>query len=299
MTVSLVTRSIVAALAVGTGVSVASLGAQNTGHSVLARRYREGDSVHYAMDASNQGRTNTLRYSARADGAVRKDSLGRFIEDFEWSHLVRDGRDVPLAARAAVHQRLTLAPDFMMPPDIAHTDPRLVAPVLDLLTFYVDLWLAARMPLAHAGDHARVPRNTPNSWADGRVITFAEDAIDFDITLLSVDSAAGHARLQVRHVPPAATVVHFPASWMQTPLFDTPNNWVEVTKASDTSYVAGAGRETFDVEIDVRLSDGAIVAATMDNPVDLEERVCRDAALTTCDAPYRYRIFRRITLRAR
>ena len=86
---------------------------------------------------------------------------------------------------------------------------------------------------------------------------------------------------------------------MQAPLFDTPNNWVEVTKTTDTSYVAGLGRETFDVQIDVRLSDGSILAATMDNPVDVMERVCRDSALASCDAPHRYRILRRISLQAR
>jgi hypothetical protein len=279
--------------------AVAPVEAQGARPSLLARRYREGDSLHYVMDATNQGRSDTVRYSAWADGVVRRDSLGRFIEDFEWSRLIRNGRDVQLTAGPSVRQRLTLAPEFMLPPDVARADPRLVGPVLDLLTFYVDLWLSAKMPLARAGDHARVPRGTPNSWADGRYIIVGEDAIDFDITLTAVDSAAGRARIRVSHVPPATAAVRFPAGWMQLPLFDTPNNWIEVAKKSDTSYVAGAGRETFDVDIDVRLSDGAIVAATMDNPVDLIERVCRDAALAVCGEPYRYRIFRRILLRMR
>ena len=293
-------RAGIAALTIAASVALAPrLGAQSRGQSVLARRYREGDSLHYVMDASNQRRADVLTYSARADGVVRKDSLGRFIEDFEWSRLVLNGRDVPLASGTAkVRQRLTLAPEFMLPPDVAHADPRLIGPVLDLLTFYVDLWLSAKQPLTHAGDHARVPRGTPNSWADGRVVTLGEDAIDFDITLVSLDSTSGRAHLRVRHVPPATAVVRFPASWMEAPLFDTPNNWVEITKTSDTTYVGGVGRETFDDEIEVRLSDGAIVAATMDNPVDLEERVCRDAALKVCAASHRYRILRRITVRA-
>jgi hypothetical protein len=291
-------RACAAALALAAAAT--PLCAQGPGQALLARRYREGDSLHYVMNATNQGRTGTITYGARADGVVRKDSLGRIVEDFEWSHLVRDGHDVPLAAGTdAVRQQLTLSPGFMVPPNVARTDPRLVGPVLDLLTFYVDLWLAAKMPLAHAGDHAHLPRTAPNSWADGRVVILGADAIDFDITLVSLDSAAGRARLLVRHVPPAKAVVHFPASWMQVPLFDTPNNWVEVTKTSDTSYLAGAGRETFDVEIDVSLADGRIVAATMDNPVDLVERVCRDAALTVCAPPYRYRILRRIALHSR
>jgi hypothetical protein len=292
-------RTTLVALVVGIW-AVAPLAGQTGAPSLLARRYRLGDSLHFSMSASNQGRTQTVRYSADADGVVRKDSLGRFIEEFEWSHLVRDGAAVSLpAGTAAVRQRLTLAPEFMLPPDVAHADPRLVGPVLDLLTFYVDLWLSAKTALARAGDHARVPANTTNSWADGHYVILGEDAIDFEMTLLSIDSAVGRARLQVRHVPPARTIVRAPASWMQAPLFDTPNNWVEVTKTTDTSYVAGIGRETFDVQIDVRLSDGSILAATMDNPVDVMERVCRDSALASCDAPHRYRILRRISLQAR
>jgi hypothetical protein len=267
---------------------------------LLARRYRLGDSLHYVMDASNQGRAQTIRYSAHADGVVANDSLGRFVEDLEWSHFVRDGAAVSLSAGAvAVHQRVSLAPDVMLAPDVAHADPRLIGPVLDLLTFYVDLWLSAKMPLARPGDRARFPRNTTNSWADGRSVILGEDAVDFEMTLLSIDSTNGRAKLQVRHVPPATAVVHPPAAWMQVPLYDTPNNWVEIAKSADTSYVAGVGRETFDVQIDVRLADGSILAATMDNPVDVLERVCRDPALMSCSAARRYQILRRISLRAR
>jgi hypothetical protein len=292
-------RSALAAIVIGAGAA-RPLAAQAGGPSLLARRYQLGDSLHYAMDASNQDRTQTIRYSARADGVVAKDSLGRFVEDLEWSHFVRDGAAVALpAGTAAVHQRLTLAPDVMLAPDVAHADPRLIGPVLDLFTFYVDLWLSAKMPLVHAGDHAHLPRNTTNSWADGRYVILGEDAIDFEMTLLSVDSAAGRAKLQVRHVPPVTAVVHAPVAWMQAPLFETPNNWVEIHKAADTSYVAAVGRESFDVQIDVRLTDGSILGATMDNPVDVVERVCRDAALASCGEPRRYRILRRIALQAR
>jgi hypothetical protein len=47
-------------------------------------------------------------------------------------------------------------------------------------------------------------------------------------------------------------------------------------------YVAAVGRETFDVQLVVSLVDGRIVSATMDNPVDVLERTCSDAALTSC-----------------
>ena len=300
MTASLLSRANAVVLAVAVAATAMPLAAQDGGQSPLLRRYREGDSLHYVMEASNQDRTSLLRYSARADGVVRRDSLGRLVEELDWSHLVRNGQEIPLGAgTAAVRQRLTLSPSFMLPPDLARADRRLAPPMLDFFTFYVDLWLAVKSQLAHPGDHARIPRNSANSWADGRVVILGEDAIDFDLTLVSIDSAAGRARLMVRHVPPAVAVVRFPASWMQAPLFDTPNNWVQVTKTSDTSYQAGVGRETFDDEIDVSLADGRILAATMDNPVDLIERACRDAALADCAPPDRSRIVRRITIRER
>ena len=277
-----------------------ALRAQRPSPSIIVRRYRLGDSLHYVMSGSHEDRTGTVTYSARADGRVAKDSLGRYVEEFQWSELVRDGRQLTLPLDTnAVRQRLTLLPDAILPPVLGRVDPRLIGPFLDLYTFYADLWLATKMSLIRPGDHAYVPRKVPNSWADGRIVMLGEDAVDFDLMLMAVDSAAGRARLEVRHVPPAAPVVRLPATWMKTPVSDVPNNWVQVTRVSDSSFVAAVGRESFDVVLDVRLDDGAIEAATMDNPVDVVERVCGDVALTVCNAPSRYRIHRRITLRSR
>jgi hypothetical protein len=265
---------------------------------LFARRYVAGEELHYVMEATNENRQHLLRYHAQADGVVGRDSLGRFVEQFEWSHLVRNDTVVNLLpGSAAVRQRLTLAPEYMIPLDIRAAHPRLVGPVLDLLTFYVDLWMAAKLPLAHAGDHFAFPGSGSSSWADGRILIIGEDAIDFDVTLTAVDSAGGMAKLTVRHVPPAQARVHLPADWMKVAAYDSPNNWVEVTRTPDGGYVASIGRETFDVTLTVNLNDGRLLSADMDNPVDVLERVCSDSALSTCGEPVRYRIFRRIALR--
>jgi len=52
------------------------------------------------------------------------------------------------------------------------------------------------------------------------------------------------------------------------------------------------------VEIKLGLDTGRILSATMDNPVDVMERVCDDAALTVCGNPERYSIRRQIALKA-
>jgi hypothetical protein len=264
----------------------------------LSRRYREGERFSYAMTAVNQDRVKTLRYTATASVVVQRGEHG-FAEEVDWSDLVVNDRAVALPKGAAVHQQLSLAPDSHCPmPDLAHLHPQLMGPVLDLMTFYVDLWLAIKDGrLKRAGDHMLFPHGTANSWADGSYVTLGEDAIDFDITLTAVDRMAGVATLLVRHVPPANPVIRLPADWMRQPVADTANNWVQVQRSSDgKAFDAAVGKETFDVELQVSLADGRILRATMDNIVDVLERRCRDGALDDPGQPVRYRIHRQIAI---
>jgi hypothetical protein len=98
-------------------------------------------------------------------------------------------------------------------------------------------------------------------------VILGEDSIDFDLTLkeLNFDPGrhpAGAARSSVAAESEAAR------PWMQTPVADTPNNWIDVKgKNNDGKYVAAVGKETFDVEIKTSLKDGKILSATTDNLV--------------------------------
>jgi hypothetical protein len=152
--------------------------------------------------------------------------------------------------------------------------------------------------LVHAGDHAYVHYGASNSWADGTRVVLGQDSIDFEVFLESIDRASQVATLVVRHVPPQEPQVRLPARWMTAPVGASQNNWVQVEKTPDGKYTAGVGQETFDVEIKLDLATGRILSATMDNPVDVMERVCSDNALTACGDPERYRIRRQITLHA-
>jgi hypothetical protein len=82
---------------------------------------------------------------------------------------------------------------------------------------------------------------------------------------------------------------------MDKPLFATPNNWFQVQKDGD-NYDAGAGRETFDDELVLSLADGHIISATQNNPVEEDDRICKDQALADCSAPKRTDILRQLTL---
>jgi len=262
----------------------------------LHRQYREGDKLAYHMKGTNE----TWRYEIDAEGVVKKDGAGRFFEEYQWTDMQSGGQPMALAVTAAEYrQRLTLDPaEPPSLPDLRNVDPKMIGPITDLMTFYADLWLANRLgALKKPGDHFYF-RNPmpPSSWADGTYVQVGEDAIDFDMTLKTVDAGTGTAMLEVKHVPPHDSSLPLKAEWMKAPVGEGANNWIEVKKTADGKFEAGVGLEIFTVEITVSLSDGHIMSATMENPVTTIERVCEDEALTKCGDGKRHEILRKIEI---
>jgi len=267
----------------------------------LARHYQEGETIAYKMTGVNQGHQGTIRYEAHAEGVVKKAASGMFFEEFAWKDLHVNGQPFALSpASQELRESVSLAPGYPFTiPDLSKPQPILIGPITDLLAFYADAMLTMQQKdLVRAGDHVYVKNGTPNSWADGFHVIFGQDAIDFDITLQSVDQAAKIATVIVRHVPPAESQIKMPAAWMLAPVGASQNNWAEVEKGQDGKFTAAVGRETFEADLKVSLETGRIISATMDNPVDVLERGCDDAALTVCGSPVRYGIRRQITLDA-
>ena len=265
----------------------------------LVRHYREGEVLHYRMQGLNQGHLNTIRYRVRAEGVVKKNHSGIFVEELTWSDLRVNNNAIPLSpASQKFREGLSLSPQYRLSvPDLSRVQPILIGPITDLLTFYADALLAMNQPtLVHAGDHVYVKHGTPNSWADGNYFTLGQDSIDFDTTLTSINHADHTATLVVRHVPPSHPQIKLPAAWMQTPVSDSPNNWVQVEKMPNGKYAAEVGKETFTDEIKISTLTGKIVSASMDNPVLVLERVCSNSSLNNCSGPTRFQIRRQIAL---
>jgi hypothetical protein len=261
----------------------------------LLRRYREGQKLSYHMKGVNE----QWHYEIEADGIVTKDSAGVYTEQFGWSHLISDGQEVTLPATSMdFRQRVTLDPaGRSILPDLRLVDPRLVGPMTDFMTFYVDLWLAVKTgKLTRAGDHFYVKRSTPASWADEKYVFIGESSIDFDLSLDELNPSNKVATLSVRHVPPQASEIKTPADWMRKPVADTPNNWVMVRKTGNGKFLAAVGKETFEVKVLVDLTDGKISSASMDNRVETIERECTDAALTDCGEFKPHSIHRQIEI---
>lgn len=272
---------------------------------LLSRHYREGEKLSYAMKATNQERRGTLSYEIQADGVVKKNAAGQFVEEFGWSHLIENGKQTSLSpASASFRQELSLEPGYTLTfPSLSDVDPILIGPITDLLTFYADMQVAmSQGNLRHAGDHFYFKHSAPNSWADGRYALIGEDSIDFDVTLTDVRLGNKVATVEVKHVPPTQSEVKLPVAWMRMPIADTPSNWVEVTrnfasKSADDKYIASVGKETFDVQIKISLDDGRIISGTIDNPLEVLERDCSDESLGTCGTPIRYKIHRHVEIR--
>lgn len=266
----------------------------------LLRRYREGEKIAYRMSATSTGKEGAARYEVRAAGEVKRDSAGVLYEELAWSDLSVNGSRVALPrASRRFRERLSLSPSYRLAiPDLRRLHPGLVGPVVDLLTFYADVQIAAREPgLAQQGNHVYVNDGNPNSWADGSRVIVGEDAIDFDLTLSDAGYEDSVATLVVRHVPPARPAITLAAPWMRVPVGGTPNNWVQVARGDSGGYVASVGNETFVASIRLNLRDGSVLSAELDNRVDVLERSCRDSLLTLCRDPVRYQIRRRIEIR--
>lgn len=261
----------------------------------LVRHYRDGETLTYHMTASN----DAWHYTADAISTVKKPESGAAVEDFRWTAMTSNGQPSTLTpAMLLFRQPLSLDPNWMPGmPDLSKVDPKLIGPITDLMTFYVDLWLMNKIGIfQHAGDHFLVPNPQPSSWADGTRVLLGKDFIDFDLNLQSIDPVKQTAVVVVHHVPPAHPNMQLPAEWMQAPVADTANNWVEVVKTSDGKFEAGIGKETFDVTITLSTADGKILSATMDNPVVTSHRTCEDAALTKCGAAQPHTIHRHVEI---
>ena len=259
--------------------------------NVLTRHYVEGETLTYHMEAVNDHAGNKRLYQVDAKGVVRKDATG-FYEEFRWLNLEVNGSPVRLDEK--FQQVLSLATDHEISmPNISKLNSKLIGPTADLLTFYADLRLAVKQGLSRVGDHVYVNHPEANSWADGKYLMIAEDSVDFDITLRSVEASRQLATVVIRHVPPKESHIRVPVEWMQVPVTIGPNNWVQVANDSG-KYVASIGNEQFEVELKVSIADGKILSATMDNPVEVLERECTDASLTRCGEARRYRIQRKI-----
>lgn len=261
----------------------------------LTRHYRDGEILTYRMTASN----DQWHYTAEASGLTKRTTNGSYVEEFRWTNMKSSGQSVTLQPETTLFRELLSLDPGWMPsgPDLSKVEQQMVGPITDLFTFYTDLWLINKIgALRQPGDHFHLPNPQTGSWADGKHVIMGKDHIDFDLNLQLIDQGKQTALIIVHHVPPAHPNLEFPAAWMEAPVADTPNNWIEVRKIENGDYLAAVGKETFDVSIVISTTDGRILSASMDNPVVTKGRQCHDAKLTQCSDASQHTIRRHVEI---
>jgi hypothetical protein len=100
----------------------------------------------------------------------------------------------------------------------------------------------------------------------------------------------------VRHAQPQNPEIRILRVGCALP-WDTPNNSLEVEKHRGKKIVAETGKETFEVEINVSLTNGEIISPTIANPVEVLSRDCEVAELSRCGPAKRFQVLRRIEVK--
>src|SRR5580692_11032801 len=73
----------------------------------LHRQYRDGETLVYKMTGTNEN----WHYTVRAEGTVKKNDKGAYIEEYRWTDMTSDGKPYTLPpAMADFRQSLSLDP---------------------------------------------------------------------------------------------------------------------------------------------------------------------------------------------
>ena len=224
----------------------------------FGRAYMPGEAFTYRIE----GRQTADGVEVSRYGESARAFVGRLPDDGPFFEQLR--------WRDGFLQQVSLDPQFKnVVPDLSRAPQGLTGPILDTLTFFVDARLTSKS--------GRIPHGKPNSWADGRRVLVGSDRLDFEVTPLGAKD--GVAAFQVDHVPP-----------------DGGDNWFQLV-GQDGRFVDQRGIETFRVLLRIRRSDGALLSATMSNPVEYSERSCADRELKDCGAASRHSLLREIAFR--
>ncbi|MFC1745855.1 hypothetical protein ACFL35_17820 [Candidatus Riflebacteria bacterium] len=231
----------------------------------------------YKMNGFNDGK----RYQAISRHVVKKKA-GTFFEEVTWISFKSGKKVIDIKPMKKFVQIISLDQNFKVVfPDIRKIEGKMrkyiVGPIFDLLTFYVDLnpgLFYAKIDELENGYPIVFPFNKKSSWADGQFIILGEDCIDFRVTFQN--NKKNKPLLRVEHIAPESNLdINLPEKWMNVPIGQGKNNWVQIAKMKNMFGVS-YGYEYFDVHIYIDPEDGKINYASMYNPVERLNRICKE-----------------------
>jgi hypothetical protein len=260
---------------------------------VFERRYEEGEHILYKLKGRTQSPTGMVVYRAKARSEVRKKNKKEFVEEFKFEEvsiddkpIVLDENHTPLDLKLSLNSKSRLS--F---PDFSKVHPAIVGLSLDLMTIYADLQLVQKnWDIKKDGDNFYLKDSKSNSWADKTYLVQAEDAIDFSMSVLKRDEEAKTLEILIKHVPPEKESIKLKADWMKKPIGHRPNNWLQVKKLSAKKFAVSVGKEIIEVKIKLDLLYGKIIDASLDNTIEIKERICFDETYLFCGRTNEYEL---------
>lgn len=249
--------------------------------SILERKYIVGETQKYRILNSYFTNGNpTGGYEGRAISTVKTEAGGVFFEEIQWTKISKNGSSIEIPAD--FRQYVSHDPRFILKlPPLTLSNS---AALFDTLNFYANYFVAMKSKVQKAGDHDYVDNlGVPATWTDGKTVIFGADCIDFDITLLSVSGDS--ASIRVVNTPSKNICNYsYPTelTWLSRFMKDTSNNWFNVVDLKNGSFVVQYGLEVINTVINVNLSSGKILSASMHNPVTHQTAICKGLGKDTC-----------------
>ena len=260
---------------------------------VFERRYEVGEHILYKLKGRTQSPSGMLVYRARAKSLVTKINKKDFIEEFSLEDVSIDEKPIELNEnQGPIHLNLSLNSNTKIKfPDFSKVHPAIVGLSLDLMTIYADLHLVQKQSdLAKEGDQYYLKDSKANSWADKNILIQAEDAIDFSMSVLKKDDQAKTIEILIKHVPPEKESIKLKADWMKKPIGYRPNNWLQVKRLGAKKFAVSVGKEVIEVKVKLDLLYGKIIDASIDNTIEIKERVCFDETYQFCGRTSQYEL---------
>lgn len=248
----------------------------------LGRRYVPGERFQYRLVQTETRADETTRIEAISDHqVVAGDAGSEPFEQVRWLNLGAPGGPDEAAARALAPYPLSLGVREILSSPRPGGSVALLGMVTDLQTFYVAV--SRGLGIGHlkaVGDSHTRPDLVIGDFEDGQVILSGRDCTQ--ATLLLKAMTAETVVIESRFEPPAASCLGADApDQTHDVAAAAPDNFHMVRRAGDQVLDLG-GHESFVIVSTLRRSDGQLLAAEMDNRLDLAGRICSDATLAQC-----------------
>jgi hypothetical protein len=250
------------------------------------RKYKIGDVYRYklTMDEFHNGNFDHKNI-AICELTVVKDSLGVPYDEVRWIQrkTITQKDTIDLSKSAISVKPFKISLDSKGNIDLPKIDVSdMTEPIQDFITFFVAVSpLVGISNLYKINDSFAIKEPVKADFSNGSSILKGEDCISISVRLKNIDK--GTASLYTAFSPPSQQCLSYLISDMNVPVVsDVINNFQMVMQTEPNKYLIQYGREFFNINSEIRKSDGKILSAKMFNQLNLKMKINCDNNYKNC-----------------